>query len=70
MPNLPDASAWLLYDETAMDTRKTLWFVADAQDVTAMDNQNAVCLACGTGFENFRDAQPSECLPICVPGFI
>lgn len=58
MPNLPDASAWLLYDETAMDTRKTLWFVADAQDVTAMDNQNAVCLACGTGFENFRDAQP------------
>ena len=34
MPSLPDASRWLLYDETAMDTRKTLWFVADAQDVT------------------------------------
>ena len=54
----PDASAWLLYDETAMDTRKTLWFVADAQDVTALDNQNAVCLAYGAGFENFRDAEP------------
>lgn len=45
MPSLPDVSAWLLYDETTMDTRKTLWFVADAQDVTALDNQNAVCLA-------------------------
>ena len=47
MPSLPDVSAWLLYDETAMDTRKALWFVADAQDVTALDNQNAVCLAYG-----------------------
>ena len=56
MPSLPDVSAWLLYDETAMDTRKALWFVADAQDVTALDNQNAVCLAYGAGFENFRDA--------------
>ena len=45
LPSLPDASRWLLYDEIAMDTRKTLWFVADAQDVTALDNQNAVCLA-------------------------
>ena len=50
MPSLPDVSAWLLYDETAMDTRKALWFVADAQ--------NAVCLAYGAGFENFRDAEP------------
>ena len=58
MQNLPDASQWLLYDETAMDTRKSLWFVADAQDVTALDNQNAVCLAYGAGFENFRDAEP------------
>ena len=58
MPSLPDVSAWLLYDETAMDTRKALWFVADAQDVTALDNQNAVCLAYGAGFENFRDAEP------------
>ena len=56
--SIPDASPWLLYDETAMDTRKTLWFVADAQDVTALDNQNAVCLAYGAGFENFRDAEP------------
>ena len=58
LPSLPDASRWLLYDEIAMDTRKTLWFVADAQDVTALDNQNAVCLAYGAGFENFRDAEP------------
>ena len=58
LPSLPDASRWLLYDETAMDTRKALWFVADAQDVTALDNQNAVCLAYGAGFENFRDAEP------------
>lgn len=58
MPNLPDASRWLLYDEAEMDTRKTLWFVADAQDVTALDNQNAVCMAYGAGFENFRDAEP------------
>lgn len=58
LPSLPDASRWLLYDETAMDTRKTLWFVADAQDVTALDNQNAMCLAYGAGFKNFRDAEP------------
>lgn len=58
MPSLPDVSAWLLYDDMALDTRKTLWFVADAQDVTALDNQNAVCLAYGAGFENFRDAEP------------
>lgn len=58
MQSLPDASQWLLYDETAMDTRKALWFVADAPDVTALDNQNAVCLAYGAGFENFRDAEP------------
>ena len=50
MPSLPDVSAWLLYDDMALDTRKTLWFVADAQDVTALDNQNAVCLAYGAGF--------------------
>lgn len=58
MPSLPDASRWLLYDDACMDTRKVLWFVADAQDVTALDNQNAFCLAHGTGFENFHDAEP------------
>lgn len=58
MPNLPDASQWLLYDETAMDPRKTLWFVSDSLEVTALDNKNAVCLAHGAGFDAFRDAEP------------
>ncbi len=58
MPSLPDASVGCFTTRSPWTPRKTLWFVADAQDVTALDNQNAVCLAYGAGFENFRDAEP------------
>lgn len=57
MQRLFDASQWLTYFPEHMDTRRSLWFVRDVLDVDALGS-NAVSLAGGTEFEDFRDCEP------------
>lgn len=42
--SLADYTEWLTYHEDALDTSKSLWFVRDVLDVSAL-HENAVCLA-------------------------
>ena len=57
MPTLFDASNWLLYFPEHLDTRRSLWFVRDVMDLDAW-RENAITLAAGADFENFRDCKP------------
>lgn len=52
-----DATEWLTYFPEKLDTKKALWFVRDVLDVDAL-KENAVSLAIGAGFDNFRDCVP------------
>lgn len=52
-----DASQWLSYFPERMDTRRALWFVRDILDLDAL-RDNAVTIAPGAGFQNFKDCEP------------
>lgn len=54
---LYDASQWLSYFPEHMNTKRALWFVRDILDVDAL-RDNAVALASGAGFQNFKDCEP------------
>ena len=59
MPTLCDVSNWLVYFPERMDTRWPLWFARDALDVDALQEAgNAVALAVGASFEDFRRCEP------------
>ena len=59
MPTLCDVSNWLVYFPERMDTRRPLWFARDALDVDALQEAgNAVALAVGASFEDFRRCEP------------
>lgn len=57
MKTLYDASNWLLYFPEHLDTRRSLWLVRDVLDLDAWKD-NAVALASGADFDNFRDCKP------------
>ena len=57
METLCDATQWLTYFPDSMDTRRALWFVRDALDVDALKD-NAVALAIGAGFQDFKTCEP------------
>ena len=57
MTTLFDASQWLLYFPEKMDTTRALWFVRDVSELDAWPD-NAVALASGADFDNFRDCMP------------
>lgn len=52
-----DASQWLSYFPEHMDTRRALWFVRDILDTDAL-RDNAVSLASGAGFQDFKNCEP------------
>lgn len=55
MSTLCDASNWLTYFPDRMDVRRPIWFVRDALEVDALrESGNAVSLAVGADFEDFR----------------
>lgn len=57
MRTLFDASQWLSYFPERMNAKRALWFVRDLLDVDAL-RDNAVSLAVGAEFEDFRDCEP------------
>lgn len=57
MQTLFDASEWLTYFPEKLDTRRSLWFVRDVLDVSAVDG-NAVSLATGCDPEDLQKCEP------------
>lgn len=57
MATLCDASRCFTYFPERMDPRRALWFVRDILDVDAV-RDNAVALASGAGFQDFKSCEP------------